>query len=327
MRHATLTLDEVYAPICDDLDVVERIFDEEIASDQPFINRLCDTVRSYRGKMLRPALLLLTAKAAGEVRPPHRTLAAVVEMVHMATLVHDDVLDQAERRRRKPTIAALDGNTAAVLLGDYLISHAFHLCSGLQSQYASRRVGAATNTVCEGELLQNSHRGNLDLTEEQYFDVIQRKTGALTSVCCELGAKFAGADDDMVHAMRTFGLAAGTAFQIVDDVLDIVGDAGEVGKTLGRDLALGTLTLPIIHALDSAAPPTRSALRAAVGGRPGADRGALRELLADTGSIDYAMGVARRFLWDALAQLQPLPPSDAKQSLTAMAEFILQRRQ
>ena len=192
MSHLSLPLTDLYSPIRDDLAVVERIFDEEIASDFDFVNGFCDTVRSYRGKMLRPAMLLLAGKATGELSGAHRTLAAVVEMVHMATLVHDDVLDEADERRRQPTIASIAGNTTAVLLGDYLISHAFHLCSGLQSQYASRRIGATTNLVCEGELLQNHHRGDLDLTEETYLQIIRRKTGTLTAVSAELGAKFAG---------------------------------------------------------------------------------------------------------------------------------------
>lgn len=155
------TLSELYSPIQSDLKEVERIFDEELAGDLEFVDQLCDTVRSYRGKMLRPSLLLLVAKALGDIQPAHHTLAAVIEMVHMATLVHDDVLDEADQRRKQPTISNIVGNEAAVLLGDYLISHAFHLCSSLNSQDASRRIGATTNTVCEGELLQNHHRGNM----------------------------------------------------------------------------------------------------------------------------------------------------------------------
>jgi len=320
------TLADLYAPIRDELAVVARLFDEEIASEFPFVNEFCETVRSYRGKMLRPALLLLSAKATGELRPAHRTLAAVVEMVHMATLVHDDVLDEAEERRRRPTVAALAGNTAAVLLGDYLISHAFHLCSGLDSQYASRRVGAVTNRVCEGELLQNFHRRNPDVTEDDYLAVIQRKTAALTALCGELGAKFAGADAETVHAMHAFGLAAGTAFQIVDDVLDVVGNPSEVGKSLGRDLEMGVFTLPTIHCLANASPSTARTIHAALAEGRAPERDELRKTLEHTGSIEYAMTIARRQVMDALALLEPLPSSDAKQSLAAMTEFVLDRR-
>jgi octaprenyl-diphosphate synthase len=323
----TCSLIEQYAPIQDDLKIVERIFDGEIACDLPFVRALCDTVRSYRGKMLRPALLLLSGKAAGKLSPAHHTLAAVVEMVHMATLVHDDVLDQADERRRRPTIAALSGNTAAVLLGDFLISHAFHLCSGLHNQYASRRIAAATNTVCEGEMLQNAQRGNLDLTEGEYFEIIARKTGVLTAVCCELGAKFSGADDGTVSRMQAFGQAVGTAFQIVDDLLDIGGDAGEVGKTLGRDLAVGTLTLPVIHYLASVPRGQGDKFRAALGCGHPPDRCELAVTLEAAGSMEYALSAARRLVFDALDELAPLPAGEARQSLSALTEFILQRRQ
>jgi len=326
MQQMTANLSDLYAPIQGDLLAVECLFDREVASEFPFVNELCDTVRSYRGKMLRPALLLLTAKACGEVRPAHRTLAAVVEMVHMATLVHDDVLDQAQQRRKRPTIAALAGNTAAVLLGDYLISHAFHLCSSLNNQFASRRIGAVTNTVCEGELLQNSHRGRIDLTESDYFDVIRRKTGALTAVCCELGAAFAQVDDETVRSLEGFGLAAGVAFQIIDDVLDIAGNPGEVGKSLGRDLEMGTLTLPVIHGLANTSSEVAEPIRRAVREGVAPDRGQLQAWLEESGSLHYAIAAAGEHVADALSLLDLLPPTDAKQSLVALTEFILERR-
>ena len=319
-------LTDVYSPIRDDLAVVERIFDEEIASDLDFINGLCDTVRSYRGKMLRPAMLLLVGKATGELSSAHRMLAAVVEMVHMATLVHDDVLDEADERRRQPTIGTIAGNTAAVLLGDFLISHAFHLCSGLQSQHASRRIGATTNTMCAGELLQSHHRGDVKLTDETYFSIIRRKTGALTAVSAELGAKFAGAGDVLVRAMRAYGMASGVAFQIIDDVLDIVGDERQVGKTLGLDLVRGNLTLPMMHCLSHGDRSTSSRLREVLRGVRSCGRDQIRELLEQTQSVAYAMGVARRFVAEAVRQLDLVPHSDAKQSLVAMAEFIVARQ-
>ncbi|MEK7756282.1 MAG: polyprenyl synthetase family protein, partial [Planctomycetota bacterium] len=326
MSPVSSPLTDLYTPIRDEFAVVERIFDEEIAGDLDFINGLCDTVRSYRGKMLRPAMLLLAGKATGELSNAHRTLAAVVEMVHMATLVHDDVLDEAVERRRRPTIASIAGNTAAVLLGDYLISHAFHLCSRLKSQYASRRIGATTNTVCEGELLQNHHRGDLELTENIYFEIIRRKTGALTAVSAELGGKLAGAGDGLVRSLYAYGMSAGVAFQIIDDVLDIVGDESRVGKTLGLDLTGGNLTLPVIHGLAHADRSTAAALRDLLGrARPGGTEH-LRALLEQTQSIAYAVETARRSVEDAVSQLDLVPHSDAKQSLVAMAEFIVARQ-
>jgi octaprenyl-diphosphate synthase len=316
----------LYGPVAGDLAVVERIFDEELISEFPFVNSLCETVRSYRGKMMRPALLLLVGKATGGVTPGHHTLAAVVEMVHMATLVHDDVLDEADERRGNRPVHAVSGNIAAVLLGDYLISHAYHLCSGLDCQHAARRIGATTNTVCEGELLQNRHCGNTQVTESLYFDIIRRKTGALTATSCELGAYYAGADHTIVRSMRSYGMSAGVAFQIVDDILDIVGERKKVGKTLGRDLKSGKLTLPTIHALGHAEEATAAALRAVVAGEVAGDPARVRGWLDETGSLDYALGVAADYVADARRQLDLLEPGEARASLTAMAEFIIRRQ-
>lgn len=325
MNNLTLPLTDLYAPIRSDLAVVQRIFDDELESELSFVNNLCATVRSYRGKMLRPALLLLSGKATGELSAAHHTLAAVVETVHMATLVHDDVLDEADERRRQATIRTTNGNVAAVLLGDYLISHAFHLCSGLDSQYTSRHIGASTNTICEGELLQDHQRGGDQLTESGYFDIIRRKTGVLTAVSCELGAHYAGAHESLVQAMRSYGMSAGVAFQIIDNVLDIVGDRRQMGKTLGRDLTLGQLTLPTIHCLVNAGPATATALRAALIGKTSCDGERLRGWLGETDSVSYAVSVANSHVADAIRQLDSVPPGDARTSLVAMAEFIVQR--
>lgn len=320
------TLGNWYAPIQDDLERTKEIFDDELISDLPLVNEFCQRVRAYRGKMLRPALLLLSGKACGELTPAHHTLAAVVEMVHIATLVHDDVLDEADERRRQSTICSTDGNVAAVLLGDCLISHAFHLCSSLKSQFASRRVGATTNTVCEGELLQNHLRGLDTVDEATYFDIVRRKTGALTAVACELGSHCAGASSEVVRATAAFGMSAGVAFQIIDDVLDVNGERETVGKTLGLDLALGKLTLPTIHCLAHADAQTASALRDVLGGRRAFNREEIGDWLDATHSIDYARSVAAEHVERALGYLESVPPGDAKDSLTAMARFIIDRR-
>ncbi len=325
MSNLTLPLANVYAPVEEDLRTAERILDDELASDLPFINELCETVRSYRGKMVRPALLLLSAKAAGEVVAEHHTLAAVVELVHVSTLVHDDVLDDADERRRRPTIRAMAGNVAAVLLGDYLISRAFHLCNRLSDPYASRRIGAAMNRVCEGELLQNHMRGGTQLDESAYFEIIRRKTASLIATSSELGAYYAEAEDPAVRALHAFGEAAGIAFQIVDDCLDLVGEASTVGKTLGRDLATGKATLPIIHSLAQGDKTITSSLRSILAGRELPDARSLRDWLSTTGSIDYAMNLAEGYVAEACRLLDSLPSSDAKTALTAMAEFIVHR--
>lgn len=303
-----------------------RLFNEELLTDVQAVNLLCERVRVYQGKMVRPALLLLCGRACGELQGAHQTLAAVVEMVHVATLVHDDVLDEADARRGKPSVRAVEGNTAAVLLGDYLISHAFHLCSSLDNQHASRRIGATTNTVCEGELLQNALRGSLNVTEDVYLDIIRRKTGALTAVACELGARFAGADCETVNRMADFGLQVGTAFQIMDDLLDITGGQDEVGKTLAIDYALGKLTLPTIHCLNHASPGTLKELQEGLHGETSIEIGQLRGWLQETQSLDYGRSVANNLVEKALCALADLELSEAGQSLRAMAEFAVCRK-
>src|ERR1041385_248921 len=288
---ALASLTECIAP---QLAAVDQLFRRELNSDLACVNTLVKHVSRFRGKMLRPMLVLLSGRACGELNDAHVTIATVVEMVHMATLVHDDVLDEAELRRKGATINHLRGNEAAVLLGDYLISHSFHLCSSLESQYASQLIGRTTNQVCEGELLQIDNRNNLDLDEETYFQIITRKTASLCATCCLLGAKFAGAGEVRMSQLEMFGLSLGTAFQIQDDILDIVGDPSTVGKTLGLDIEKGKLTLPMIHFLRSAPREHRELMRALLMGKDGDKTEKIRNLILPSDSIHYSQETARR---------------------------------
>src|SRR5437773_1924004 len=242
-------LTECIAP---QLAAVDVRFREELISELSCVNALVKHVSRFRGKMLRPMLVLLSGRACGELTDAHVTLATVVEMVHMATLVHDDVLDEAELRRKGATINHLRGNEAAVLLGDYLISHSYHLCSSLDSQLASRTIARTTNQVCEGELLQIDNRNNLDLSEETYLQIITRKTASLCATRCYLGATFAGGSEAQIAALEPYRRSPWLAFQSQDDILDIIGDAETVGKTLGIDIEKQKVTLPVIHFLRTA---------------------------------------------------------------------------
>ncbi|MBN1511494.1 MAG: polyprenyl synthetase family protein [Phycisphaerae bacterium] len=319
-------LENLYAPIADDLDRARKLFDDTLFCDFPYINELSTYVQGYRGKMLRPALLLLTGRAVGEVTQVHVSLAAVVELIHVATLLHDDVLDNADLRRRRPTVSALRGNEAAVLLGDYLVSQAYHLCSSAAGRHAACRIGATTTTVCEGELMQIHHRGNCGLTEAEYFEIIDRKTAALTAVCGELGARFAGGSDETVRAMAAFGRLVGVAFQIVDDVLDIAGTEAEMGKTLGRDLDLGKPTLPAIHCLRQGEPAVARRLASVLGNGSRAPAADVRDWLDQCGSLEYAMGRASEFLGQAVEHLEVLRPGVARDSLAGVAHFMVHRQ-
>jgi octaprenyl-diphosphate synthase len=276
--------------------------------------------------MLRPCLVLLWGQATGaRLAQPHVTVATVVEMVHMATLVHDDVLDEAELRRKGATINHLRGNEAAVLLGDYLISHSYHLCSSLDSQLASRLIARTTNQVCEGELLQIDNRNNLDLTEETYLQIITRKTAVLCAICCYLGAKLAGGSEGQVAALETYGRSLGVAFQIQDDILDIVGDADTVGKTLGIDIEKQKMTLPVIHFLRTAPAEHRKLLRSLVASRDADKVERIRNLILPSTSIEYARNKARQLVAEARAAIANLPDTDARRVLDTMAEFVVTR--
>lgn len=326
--------------IDDDLVRVRRLFARELGSDLPCVNELVEHTQRYHGKMLRPMLVLVTAMAVepdpATTDEKHLAAAAVVEMVHMATLVHDDILDEARMRRGGATLNHLRGNESAVMLGDYLISHAYHLCSSLGSPQISRMIAHATNTVCEGELLQLANRQNLDLDEPTYFQIITRKTASLCGACCRIAAELSGCPRDQADAVYKYGETLGIAFQIIDDVLDLTGDPATVGKTLGLDLAKGKLTLPLIHAISASRGPIREELVGLLRAQndpalsdqdaaAGAQR--VREILASVQSLEYARDRAVKLTDRAKAGLvDHLEDSSARAYLLRMADTVLTRR-
>lgn len=320
------TLTELYEPIAVHLRRVEAVFEDALRSGVPVVDHLCRHVRNLRGKMLRPALLLLAGQACGQVRDEHYTLAAAVEMVHMATLVHDDVLDEADVRRQTVTVNRMTTNETAVMLGDFLISRSFLLCSSIGCQRASQLVAAAAATVCEGELLQLSNRGNFQLSQDLYFTIIDRKTAALTAMSCELGAIYANAAPAIVRCLADYGRSVGIAFQIVDDILDIAGREEQTGKTLGTDAKKGKLTLPVIHHLRTSTNGTADRMLAYLQSPEAQDRTRLAQMLAASASIDYARRIAGEHVARAVDALLCLPESPARAQLQTMAEFIVARQ-
>jgi octaprenyl-diphosphate synthase len=315
---------DLYAPIARDLEEVERILAQTLASRRPCVNRLVAYLDHYRGKRLRPALLLFTARACGQVTPAHHTLGAVVEMIHTATLVHDDVLDDATVRRHVRTVNAGWGNQNSILLGDYLFTHAFHLASSVDVR-ACRLIGAATNRVCEGELQQGTERGNLTLGEAEYFDIIDGKTAELTSCCCRLGALYSGASADVVERLATYGRALGMAFQIADDLLDLVGEERTTGKSLGTDVEQQKLTLPLIRLLGRAPAEVQGRLEQILGSPGNHKREALRPFLAESDALAYARRRAEEFAGQARQELECLPRSPARETLALLAERAVHR--
>jgi octaprenyl-diphosphate synthase len=315
----------LYAPITAELAQAEKIFQSEIGSRFPFVQQLVDHCADFQGKRLRPALVLMSGRACGSLHDAHPILAAVVEMIHTATLVHDDVLDEAMVRRHAATVNAEWGNETAVLLGDYLFTHAFHLAASLESTQACRWIGQATNRVCEGEMQQVHQRGNLDLTEEDYFTIIEGKTAELTAVSCRLGASYAGATESIVAALDRYGRNLGIAFQIADDVLDICGEERITGKSLGTDLEKQKLTLPLIRMLRLADGPQAASLRSLLAESNGELRRRLRPHLESSGALDYAWQCARLHVKRAVDALDALPESDARSVLRTLAQYVVRR--
>jgi octaprenyl-diphosphate synthase len=317
---------ELYGPIAADLEEAERILAETLRNHTPAIDELVRHVSRFRGKRLRPALLLLVARACGAVTPAHHVLAAVVEMVHTATLVHDDVLDGASVRRHVATVNAAWGTQTSILLGDYLFTHAFHLSATLGDPRAPRLIGEATNRVCAGELRQGLERGNLELTEADYYEIIDGKTAALIECCGRLGAMYGGSDDNVTEALARYGRGLGLAFQIADDLLDLVGEEQAAGKSLGTDLEQQKMTLPLIRLLASATGSRAVRLRQVLSAPGNHKRATLAPYLDDSDAVEYAYRRAEEFARGARAELDCLPPSPCRGILEMLCDRVVHRR-
>lgn len=313
-----------FSPVAADIESADRIFDRTLAAYRSPFGSLIDHLRHYRGKRLRPALLLLTAKATGKINQHHHTLAAAVEMIHTATLVHDDVLDEAELRRHVPTVNANWGNKVSILLGDMLFTHAFHLTSTVDGR-ACQIIGEATNRVCAGELRQVSERGNLHLSEADYFAILEGKTAALTECCGRLGALYSGAGEEIAAKLSSFGRNLGLAFQITDDLLDLVGNEGTVGKTLGTDLEQQKLTLPVIHCLNRLPESDAEILRTAIGTNAENLGKQVKAALEQTQSLAYGRRRAEDHSRLARQELECLPRSDCRAILEAICDWSVRR--
>jgi octaprenyl-diphosphate synthase len=315
----------LFAPISRDLEEVERALGAALESSQPGVATLMAHLSHFRGKRLRPTLLLLTARACGRVTPAHHLLGAVVEMIHTATLVHDDVLDGASVRRHVATVNAGWGNQTSILLGDYLFTHAFHLTSTLDDPRACRIIGEATNRVCAGELHQVCQRGNLALTEEEYLDIIDAKTAQLTACCCRLGALYSGVTEEVIERLASYGRWLGVAFQIADDLLDLVGEERTTGKSLGTDLEQQKLTLPLIHLLGEVSPEQASRLRQILRTPGNHKRESLQTYFRESDALEYAQRRAEEFAARARAELNCLPPSECRAILEALPDRVVHR--
>lgn len=311
--------------IGDALQAVEATYAAELASRNPYIRDIYQHSNRFRGKRLRPILCLLAAKACGSIVREHEILGAVIEMIHTATLVHDDVLDDADVRRHVATVNVRWNNQTSVLYGDFLFTHAFHLCAQTGSADACRIIGHATNRVCEGELTQIRNRGNLALTEDEYFAIIDGKTAELCAVACSLGGKFADADELQISQLDIYGRKLGQAFQIADDILDLTGLEQSAGKTLGTDLLQLKLTLPIIRMLRSADDGMRAELTTLLESGSVETCRQVAQLARRTGAINNAIADANRIAREACQALDDFEDTPAKELLLQLPSLSIDR--
>ena len=325
-KSATASLASALAPVAADLKRVDELIGRRLESDVPLVREVAQYIVAAGGKRLRPALLLLASGALGYRGDAHLTLAAVVEFIHTATLLHDDVVDESKLRRGHETANAAFGNAASVLVGDFLYSRAFQMMVEVDDMRVMRLLADATNTIAAGEVMQlmGSHDPQVD--ETRYLEVIRRKTAKLFEAAARLAAVLARSAPALEDGLARYGAHVGTAFQVIDDVLDYSGDEATIGKSLGDDLAEGKPTLPLIHVMRSGAAADQAVVRQAIvaGGRQ--DFSAVLRAIRASGSLDYARAAAQREASAASEALAPLPQSEFKRSLLELASFSVVRQ-
>jgi octaprenyl-diphosphate synthase len=319
------TWKQIVRPVEPFLAQVSQRLTEQVQTFDPEIASYAQYALTNQGKQLRPALVALSAGTVGEATDSSVTAAVIIEMVHLATLVHDDVMDEAVLRRQRPTLAANWGNQISVLLGDCLFAHALKLAASFPTPEVCRAVSAATKTVCSGEILQTHRQRHFEFSRAEYFRVLEMKTAELFALSCDLGAGLNGATPAERSALRRFGLALGTAYQIYDDCLDLFGSEAIVGKSLGTDLTNGKLTLPVLVALERASTAERAKLQGLIERWDGQHFGALLKLLNTYDALDESRGVIHQFLDSARQSLAVLPESESRSALIALTGFLEQQ--
>lgn len=304
------------------LDRVESLVSDQVEAFDPGVKPYMEKICRTSGKRIRPALAALVGEATGGSTDDHLMLGVTIELIHMATLVHDDIIDGATTRRKEMTPNTQWGNGMAVLLGDALFSHALKLSTDFNDLTMSRAISQASREVCEGEILQTQRRFDLTLTKKEYFRIIEMKTGALFAVAAGLSARLSGEEETVCEAMYEYGMKLGRAYQIYDDVVDLVGDEEESGKTLGTDLAKGKLTLPMLNLLEQATQRQRDQLHKRIIEGGELDPRILAGIAEYEGAIANAVDTGIQDVEDALAALDFLPESNAKAALAQIARFV-----
>jgi octaprenyl-diphosphate synthase len=292
---------------------------------EPQIAAYAQYALTAQGKQLRPVLVALSGEACGGLNDSHLTVAVIIEMVHLATLVHDDINDEAVLRRGRPSLAANWGIEVSVLLGDCLFAHALKLAAGFPTPEICRRVASATNTVCAGEILQTRSRGDFEVARSQYFKVLAMKTAELFALSCQLGGLLSKAPAPRQEALRQYGLALGTAYQLYDDCLDVLGSEAAAGKSLGTDLAKGKLTLPVLIVRDRATPGDQSQLREWLRHWEPARLAGVVALIEKYDAFTESRQVIQHYLSAARQAAAALPASEGRAKLTGLTHFLAEQ--
>ena len=322
---SALSVKQLFAPIAADMQAVDAAIRSRLHSDVVLIRQVAEYIIHSGGKRLRPALVLFTAGAMGYKGTHHHELAAVVEFIHTATLLHDDVVDESDLRRGSKTANAMFGNAASVLVGDFLYTRAFQMMVGVDNMHVMRVLADATNIIAEGEVLQLLNCHNADVLIEDYLRVIRYKTAKLFEAASRLGGIIGGADEETEQRLAAFGMHLGTAFQLIDDVLDYSADEADTGKHLGDDLAEGKPTLPLIHVMSHGTPEQAALVRGASenGGRD--DFAAVLAAIKATGALEETRRYAEAEARLAIDAISVLPPSIFKDALLQLSHFAVER--
>ena len=330
-----MKLEKIYAPIEDGLSAVEAVIEKELDGGNGLVGKMNSHLLAGRGKRLRAALVLFSAGAAapsgrrkaggGKTNSAAVSLAAAIELIHTATLIHDDIIDAASTRRRRPAINSKWGNEISVVFGDYILTKAFGILARLDNNEILKRLSHVTDDLCQGELKQINERFNLKLSEEDYLDIIDKKTASLMSACCELGA-FLVQDGGLRRPLSEFGQDFGMAFQIIDDCLDITGDEAKTGKPLGKDISEGELTIPIIYILKKALPADKKIMADFINSRNGYNFSAIKGIVEKYDAISYAARRARSYIERAKNRISCLEESCCNEGLVALCDYVTERK-
>lgn len=307
------------------MEAVNAVIRQRLHSDVTLVNQIAEYIIGAGGKRIRPTLVLLIANAYAYQGTAHHELAAVVEFIHTATLLHDDVVDESSMRRGRQTANALFGNAASVLVGDFLYSRSFQMMVGLNNMRVMQILSDATNVIAEGEVLQLLNMHDPDVSQDAYLNVIRSKTAKLFEAAAQLGALIAGASDADVEAAGEYGGSLGTAFQLIDDVLDYAGDAETIGKNLGDDLREGKPTLPLIWLMENGTAEQRELVRNCIEQGDEQHFEAVLTAVTNSGALDYTRNAAHVAAKRASAAIAGLPESSFKQSLLALCVFAVDR--